>query len=222
MAAPEGLRAAFYGIQPNSITFSTTDAVPTFQLITTPLLSWHHIHNLHWWRGTTMSLLLHLVAAALLIAHLGDAQDPAAQALPGPGTNSSSNANVSVASAGPDTAFRLLPEHNLVDGSVTSLPPASGDGEPPVSGDGEPPERPVLFERPLVDGERGFSRGRTEGFSPRQGPPLRTCHRPAQCRPLRRAECFGTSLGYTSTSLNLTGLTSQQSVKVSLQLWYPV
>ena len=102
-------------------------------------------------------------------------------------------------------------------GPGTDRPPVAA--EPASRSDGRPPQS--FFERLPLEG-RPF--GQLEGFSPRQGPPLRTCHRPAVCQPLRYgaghsgygSACLGTALRFASTSLNLTGFSSQESLKVLL------
>ena len=97
---------------------------------------------------------------------------------------------------------------------------ADGDGwpasaaEPALPPSDRPPQS--YFERLPLEG-RPF--GQLDGFSARQGPPLRTCHRPAVCQPLRHghgygATCLGTPLRFASTSLNLTDFSSQESLKV--------
>ena len=130
-------------------------------------------------------------------------------------------------------ACAVTGESNITQSVATSssttplpspLPPAEVGGSSPVT---KPAQRPggrppqSYFERLPLE-SRPF--GQLEGFSPRQGPPLRTCHRPAVCQPLRYgaghsygSACLGTALRFASTSLNLTGFSSQESLKV-LQL----
>ncbi|XP_043214390.1 smoothened homolog [Amphibalanus amphitrite] len=125
--------------------------------------------------------------------------------------------------------------HGDSDVTVPVTPPTSevseepGDGgewppagtEPALPPSGQPPQS--YFERLPLEG-RPF--GQLDGFSPRQGPPLRTCHRPAVCQPLRHgaghgygATCLGTALRFASTSLNLTDFSSQESLKEDLSRW---
>ena len=106
------------------------------------------------------------------------------------------------------------PSAEASDGPAALQPPAA-EPPPPRPGD-RPPQS--YFERLPAEG-RPF--GQLEGFSPRQGPPLRTCHRPAACQPLRYGAghgyggtCLGTALRFASTSLSLTGFSSQESLKV--------
>ncbi|XP_037079149.1 smoothened homolog [Pollicipes pollicipes] len=93
---------------------------------------------------------------------------------------------------------------------------APADERPPVPlPDARPP--PPFIERLPAEGAQF---GALDDFSSRQGRPLRTCHRPAVCQPLRRGACFGTALRHTATSLNLTvGIRSQESVKEELNRW---
>ena len=128
----------------------------------------------------------------------------AASAVPG----ESNVTRLVTAPTSPTSPPSPAPSAEAGDGPAALQPPPRPGDRPPQS----------YFERLPAEG-RPF--GQLEGFSPRQGPPLRTCHRPAACQPLRYGAergyggaCLGTALRFASTSLSLTGFSSQESLKV--------